>query len=262
MESLRGQELVNRYHAGQLTATEQRELENLIEKGEVELEQLTSLSQLHLKIDAIQFPQPSEDLDDRFYQMLALTKREERQSFSWSNFFSWPDLAPKLALASVTLIIGLVAGYLVRPAAPAQNDQISALVNQVSSLQEVMMLNMLEKESAAERLKAVSLTSEMKGASKQVTSALIKTLNNDENVNVRMAALEALIPYVGESEVREAIIRSIAVQDSPLVQVALAELMAKIQEKSSVEELQKIIQSDKTPTEVKNKIKESIKILS
>ena len=78
----------------------------------------------------------------------------------------------------------------------------------------------------------------------------------------QLAALEALIPYLRESEVREEIIRSIAKQDSPLVQVALAELMAKIQEKSSVEELQKIIQSDKTPTDVKNKIKESIKILS
>jgi hypothetical protein len=261
MENQRIQDLLTRFHSGKLSPTDERELEQLIEAGKVELDQLETLDALQERIDMIQTPEPSTELDDRFYQMLALQKRESKSRFSWGQLFSWPELAPKLAFASVALIIGLAAGYLFKPA-PAQNDQMTALVNQVSSLQEMMMLTMLEKESPTERLKAVSLTSEMAGASSKVTSALIQTLNNDENVNVRLAALEALIPYVKDSEVREAIIRSIGMQESPLVQVALAELMAKIQAKSSVEELQKIIQSEKTPDEVKNRIKESIKVLS
>jgi hypothetical protein len=78
---------------------------------------------------------------------------------------------------------------------------------------------------------------------------------------VRLAALEALAPYAKESHVREELIRSISKQDSPLVQVALAELMADLQVKSSVKELEKIMKSDKTPTDVKNKIKQSIDVL-
>ena len=50
-------------------------------------------------------------------------------------------------------------------------------------------------------------------------------------------------------------------QESPLVQLNLAELMAAIQEKKSVSELQKLVDSDNTPKEVKDKIRKSIAVL-
>jgi hypothetical protein len=46
------------------------------------------------------------------------------------------------------------------------------------------------------------------------------------------------------------------------VQVALAELMVALQEKSSVKELEKILKSNKTPKEVKKRIEESIKTMT
>ncbi|MFZ1809170.1 MAG: HEAT repeat domain-containing protein, partial [Cyclobacteriaceae bacterium] len=101
----------------------------------------------------------------------------------------------------------------------------------------------------------------MSQASKKVTEALIKTLNEDGNVNVRLAALDALRPYVRESYVRESIIRSIANQSSPMVQVALAELMVELQEKKSVKELRKLLEEEATPNDVKERIEESIQVL-
>jgi hypothetical protein len=89
----------------------------------------------------------------------------------------------------------------------------------------------------------------------------MKTLNADPNINVRLAALEALESFAAEPHVREGLIRSIALQDSPLVQVALAELMLSLQEKSSVNELKKILQQNKTPKEVREKIKKTIDVL-
>jgi HEAT repeat protein len=101
----------------------------------------------------------------------------------------------------------------------------------------------------------------MDAASSTVTSALIQTLNNDSNVNVRLAALEALKPYAQNSNIREQLVRSIPKQESPLVQVSLAELMAALQEKSSVKELQKILHDDNTPVDVKKKIQETINVM-
>jgi hypothetical protein len=258
MEQDKIQKLLNRYNTQQLTADEQRELEQLIESGSVDLDSLGHLSQLSDQIQQISFPVPSADLDDRFYQMLALEKKAG-PSFSWKNFFSWPELAPKLAFAAVALIMGIVIGYFAKP---SEGKDIKLLSQQVTDLKEMMMLSLLEKESATERLRAVSLTEQMDYASTTVTTALIKTLNQDDNVNVRLAALDALKPYVKDGAVREELIRSIGQQKSPLVQVALAELMAQIQEKASVKELEKIIQSERTPSDVRNKIKESIKVLS
>ena len=41
----------------------------------------------------------------------------------------------------------------------------------------------------------------------------------------------------------------------------MAELMVALQEKSAVREFEKIVKSDKTPPEVRKKIKESLNIL-
>ncbi len=261
MEKERINELVSRFNAGHASEDDVRQIEALIESGEIELHELNDLGRLEERVHNMATPTPSSDLDARFYQMLALQKSAKR-SFSWRRLFTWPQLAPHLAIASVTLLIGLFGGYLLRPVVNgADKEQMQVLSQQVSDLKEMMMLSMLERESATDRLKAVSLSQDIQEASSKVTAALIQTLNNDENINVRLAALDALRAYSRDSNVRQELIRSISRQESPLVQVALAELMVQLQAKSSVTELEKIVESDRTPEEVKKKIKQSIDIL-
>lgn len=259
MEKSKIQELIFKYNTEQASASEIKEIEQLLEAGFIELDALQEISKMDKAVANIKSPEPGADLDHRFYNMLAL-ERGSKSSFSWREFFSWPQLAPKLALASIMLVVGVGIGYLVKPSS-SSNDQMAELSQQVVDLKEMMMLSLLEKESANERLKAVSLTSDMTSASQKVTNALLETLNKDENLNVRLAALDALKAYSKNSAVREALIRSIANQDSPLMQVALAETMAQLQVKSSVNELKKILESDKTPADAKSRIKQSIDIL-
>jgi len=70
-----------------------------------------------------------------------------------------------------------------------------------------------------------------------------------------------LKPYASDSSVREALVRSIKNQESPLVQVSLAELMVALQEKAAVKEFERIVESEKTPEPVKQRIRESIDVL-
>jgi len=266
MEKARIQELVERYRTQTLTAAEEREVEALIEQGHVEIDDLGDLGVFSEQVMQLATPAPDSALDDRFYTMLRQEKKSHSRSasaFSFRTFFTWPSLAPSFAMAAVTLVVGFGIGYWTRPQAPvtAEPADMAQLTREVSDLKEMMMLSMLEKESATDRLKAVSLTEEMDQASQKVTQALVETLNNDNNVNVRLAALEALAPYARVPNVREALVRSIGRQDSPLVQVALAELMAGLQVKSSVKELQKILRDDRTPSDIKHKIQQSIDII-
>ncbi len=258
MEQERIQELIMKYNEGQADPSEIEMIEQFIEEGTIELYQLHELKSLEEQVLKIESPIPSSGLDDRFYKMLSSQKRESK-GFSWVNFFSWPELAPKLAFASVTLLVGVLVGYLFLPASKSTKE-VAQLGQEISDLKEMVMLSLLEKESASDRLKAVSLTNEM-SASDKVTTALLQTLNYDENINVRLAALDALKPYVRDGRVREELVRSISLQASPLVQVALAELMVALQEKSSVKEFQKILKSDKTPKEVRKRIEDGIKTL-
>lgn len=260
MEQERIEELIAKYNEGQADPSEIRLIEQLIEDGSIDLSQLRELSLIEQQVMKLEAPAPSTDLDDNFHQMLRTVKAKNK-GFSWNNFFSWPELAPKLAFASVTLVLGFLAGYLLFPS-PSSNKEVAQLTSEVQEMKEMMMFSMLQQESATERLKAVSLTSEMTSVSDKVTNALLQTLNNDENINVRLEALEALKPFVRDSRIRKELVRSIGKQESPLVLVALAELMVELQEKSSVKELQKILKNERTPREVKQRIEEGIKTMT
>ena len=258
MEKDKMNELVAKYNEGLADPKEIQWIEELIEHGELELTQLHNLHQLDEQLVKMKEETPSMKLDSRFYEMLASEKRKQKPSSS----FSWPEwkiLLPRLALVSCLLLIGFVAGYWLQR--PSSGTEVQQLTQQVEGLKEMMMISLLEKESATERLKAVSLTQDINDPSKQVTIALLKTLNADPNVSVRLAALDALQGYAQLPQVREGLVRSIAMQESPLVQVALAELMVAIQEKSSVSELKKVLAQKATPKEVKEKIRKSIDVL-
>lgn len=262
MEQNQLNELLAKYNAGLADAADIKTLEALIESGKIELAQLQDFLKLDSQLAKFDAGSPSTRLDDQFYSVLAAlsaNQPEEKKPNEKALFPNWNNLFPRLAMAATLLIAGFVGGYFLK--GPSQDKSVSELTQQVGELKEMMMLSMLEKESATERLKAVSLTSDMNQVSKKVTDALFKTLNGDENVNVRLAALDVLMNYAKDSEVRTGLIKSISVQDSPLVQVALAELMVTLQEKKSVTELKKLLQSDKTPKEVKGKIEKSISVL-
>jgi hypothetical protein len=259
MQEKRIQELIFRYNAQHATTNDLLEIEKLIESGKIDLQSLEQIAQVEVQLEKVKFPAPSGALTDRFYQMLALEQRRGI-SFSWKTLFSRAEAVPKFAFAAMILLIGIILGFFLRYSSASDNE-IKALSQQVTDLKEMMMLTLLEQESATERLKAVNLTHEMSDISNTITIALLKTLKYDNNVNVRLAALEALCPYVVDSNVRQELVKSIAKQESPLVQIALAEVMIEIQEKSSVKELERILHSERTPVEVKRKIQEGIKIL-
>lgn len=259
MERIEIEELVKKYNEGLADPSEISKVEKLIEGGKVLLTDLKDLAFLDESLQMAKDPSTSMELDSRFYQMLNEEKARASKSAFGFQGFSMNFSVPRFAFAVVLLVAGFVGGYLINK--PGAKSEVASLTQEVSDLKEMVMLSLLEKESATDRLRAVSLTTEMNEASQKVTKALIHTLNQDPNDNVRLAALDALRPYVKDGQVREELIRSIAKQSSPLVQVALADLMVALQEKKSVKELEKLLESSDTPKEVKERIQEGIQRL-
>lgn len=252
------EELIAKYNEGLSDPSEVQQLEKLIEEGKVSITRLHELSKLDESMEKMVEPIPSQELDHKFYEMLSKEKKvTPRFSFSWS----WvsDSVFSKIAAGALLVVGGFSAGLLMQKR--TGSTEMKELAQEVTGLKEMMMISLLQNESATDRLKAVSLSEEIQGPSIKVTDALFKTLNSDPSVNVRLASLEALQNYSKSPTVREGLVRSIPQQDSPLVQVALAELMVKLQEKSSVKELKKIMDQKTTPKEVKQRIKESINVL-
>ena len=176
----------------------------------------------------------------------------------WNNIFSQNFAKVNWGFGLATLLIGLFLGNLFQS---NSSNKIDVLAQQLQETQETMMLALLEKESSRDRLKAVKITHQMDDVSNAVIEAMLATLNNDGNVNVRLAAVEGLSQYVDNPMVREGLIKSIKNQSAPMVQLALAELMVELQDKQSVNEFQDLMKQEEMPTEIKAEIKKKIKVL-
>ena len=182
--------------------------------------------------------------------------------FQFSLWRSQPRL--QFFYATVLLVIGLGLGFLLnRPAQTdtAYNKQINSLSSQVSEMKQMMMLSLLENPSASQRIRAVGYTSEISKVNDKVIDALLTTLNEDPNINVRLITLDALVKLSKEPSVREGLVESISQQESPLMQSAIADVMVKLQERRSIKSLQKLLNKKDLNEMVKTKIEQSIQKL-
>ena len=230
-------------------------------------EELQGLQQMWDTMGQIETPEPSANMGVKFYAMLNTYKESVKEQRSlWadikyqvSRIWEWQPRWPMAYnLAMVVLLVG--AGYLFfgKYKSDDQDKQLKALSSQVHELKQTMMLALLENPSASERIRGVSYTSEIKHADKQVIDALLATLNNDPNVNVRLSTLDALTQLAGHPEVREGLIKSIVEQDSPLMQLAIADVMLKLQEKRSVKSFKELLKQKDLDNGVRDKIKQTI----
>jgi HEAT repeat protein len=86
----------------------------------------------------------------------------------------------------------------------------------------LVTISLLEHQSVTERLRGASY-SRLTPPDERVLAALLGTAAQDPNINVRLAAVEALTPYANRPSVRSGLLDSLSSQRSPLVQLAVLE---------------------------------------
>jgi hypothetical protein len=170
-------------------------------------------------------------------------------------------MASSLAL----LVIGLGVGYELRPGgqgsgtgatqSPAQVTELSQLRGEVSSMRQMVALSLMQQQSAGERLRGVSYAYQAPSSDTQVLSALLSTVNQDDSVNVRLSAVDALHAFGVSPVTRTAVVQSIRKQQTPLVQIALIDLLVDLKEKEAVTELAGISTDDKIDPAVRQHAK-------
>ena len=237
-------------------------------------QELAVTRQLWQRMSHVPTPEPSAQVRTQFYAMLESFDADEQASRLWftgAGMVAWikrqlsPRTVVRLAYSVLLLGIGVLAGYWVqRRQGPevAYQQRVDTLTAQVQEMREMMMLSLLENPSATERLRAVSYTKDINEVDAHVIDALLMTLNNDPNVNVRLVTLEALADLAHDARVREGLVQSLTRQESPLVQVALADVMVKLQEKRSLKPLKQLLKQEGINDLVKTKLEKTIRQLS
>ncbi len=238
----------------------------LLERGVSEAE-LSDFEKIAGELYSLPDVEPGESLKTDFLENLGEYKRSIRLKETQANFASrileeiWkPVLLKKLAYAAILFVFGCMAGYWYT-SEMKYKTQVKSMISEMQDMHKVMMLTLLEQPSPSTRLKAISMSNQVTGRDDKIINALLNTLNNDQNVNVRLMAVEALYGFADNPKVRIGLIKSITRQESPIVQAALADVMVLLQEKGSVEELRKLLDKNNLDGSVKTKLKNSIRLL-
>jgi Putative zinc-finger len=156
--------------------------------------------------------------------------------------------------ASIILVAGgILIGTKIKPGAtPKATNEMAELKTEIREMKEVMMLNLLEDESASERIKAVSFAEDMENPDHNILEALIHTMNQDKNVNVRLAALYSVAKFSGAQIVRDSMVASLSKQTEPIMQIVLINLLTEKKERRAIGPIREILKNKKTLKPVKD----------
>lgn len=169
----------------------------------------------------------------------------------------WPrQPAPQFATAALLFALGFFLGPQIMrgqrhasDAATTNQLAIAQLREEIANMKQLLTLSLLEQPSASERLRGVQWTSGLDQPDVQVLSVLLRILELDPNVNVRLAALETLQQFHDYPRVRKGLIDALERAQSPLVQIDLINAMVRANAKDSVTAIKALLQnSDTDPT--------------
>lgn len=214
-------------------------------------EELEGLSAVWAKLAVLPQEQPSGRLRADFYAMLEDYKRKPANRFAafWKDFWSFRKPAYGFSFGLALLIIGVAAGVFLT--AVSGSGKVTTLHQELQDMRRTVALSMLDRPSAAERLEGVIWSAGLDKPGEKTIVALVKKLDDDPNVNVRLAAVDALYLFRDDPAVKESLIRSLAKQESPLVQVALIDLLVEIRERRAADALKQLIGNVKLAPQVK-----------
>jgi hypothetical protein len=192
-------------------------------------------------LGALPDAQPSPTGRLRFDAMLAAYKHGARQAAlrpSFSERFGawlegwWPQRpALQFGIALSLLAIGVFAGARFEN----RRTDLAALRQEVQSTRAMVALSLLQQRSPADRLQGIAWTSRVDTPNDDVLTALLATLDTDTNINVRLAAVDALASATHAPRAREGLRDALPRQTSPLVQIAVMDALVQLHETSAME---------------------------
>lgn len=242
-------EMIPEYLAGRLSPADKAEFEKQMHGNAELLMHVEELRATWQEMGRIPMTQPSAAMRASFYRRVS-DMQTGRAPVPRGTFVWWkPGLAGlvrQVAVAVAIFAVGLFTGRAYFMAKPASNTvavsstDAAQLQSQIQSLRQTVALSLLERQSPASRLEGVSFGSQVDHPDQDLLSAMIQTLEHDSNVNVRLAALDALEKFSGEARVRQAMINALGHQDSPLVQIALIDALVHMREKDAAGEFSKL----------------------
>jgi anti-sigma factor RsiW len=169
---------------------------------------------------------------------------------------AWMKVAAMITVALVTYSTGY---YMGNEKGEQKSQQLEVALNQTR--QQVLLAG-LQEYTGPQKIQAVYDISQSGMSGDALVDALVNTMNSDKNVNVRLAAINALSGMVKNNEkVKKELIRSLSLQENALLQISLIQVLTESGVKEAKDEIESIVGNEKTDANVKAYAKDMIKII-
>ena len=180
-------------------------------------------------------------------------RRKPDSAWNWNVFHWLRSPVGAMAWGVALLTIGVFAGLRLAAPKPPSPD-FAAMQIELTSMKQLVVLSMLQQQSASARLEGVTWSTREQQLDPQVLSALLRTLRYDASVDVRLAALDALSRHGRQPQVQNGILDSLQQEQSPLVQVALIDLMLEWRDRDAAHRLQELEQTPNLNPTVRQRV--------
>lgn len=220
-------------------------------------EELKQLRTLFSAIEKETITKPSDNIRANFLEALELEKQGKPKVIELPNKPSsfqknWPKYVLKVA-ASIALLAGAFMVGKLQQAKRSDMD-IATLETETLKVKQTAMLSLIDNQSASKRIQGVSLIAEFENPDEAIVEALVNRMLLDENINVRLTAVEALAAFAKSETVKSGFIKALATEKDPSVQIAIIENLVRIQARKAAAPMKELLEQEDTQPFVKDEI--------
>ena len=213
---------------------------------------LNEMSRLWHELDTI-IPPPEQWNSESLDRALELEKRSATPHRKARRIVWFPRLAAAMGL----LALGVAIGYFLAPGNGA--PEVARMADEVRQVRRMMMFSMLNRESPSERVRAVRYLRNETASDPRVKNELLKVLNADPNVTVRLESLYALAPAATrQPELRRGLAYSLLRQESTLMQISLVDLLRELDDPAATEPFRKLLERRDLNLSVRDRVQSGL----
>jgi len=245
--------LIDKYYSGISSLEEDQELTAYFLGVEID-KSLQSYTQEFIHFDQSKnMPLSSDNVIDR-----VLKQHDQEQGNSMKNPSWLRSGYLKIAASVVLALVSFGFGYYSRgngtPNLASGNTEIHGLKSEIAEMKQLMISSFLDQKQNHQKLYALTMTSQLESIDGEILNKVLFAVKNDDNVNIRLAATDILFQFANNSSVQDGIVDVFPNQNSPLVILELVRIIKSLDEESSVELLERILNNESLEDSVKTEI--------
>lgn len=161
--------------------------------------------------------------------------------------------------ATACLVLGLAMGQTIGSSDDADSARLTALQRQVAMLNRSLILDRLENASPGKRLRGIIDAVGIVEHDTEIASALLARATEDRVHSIRSAAIDALGPQVTTPAVGDELMNLLEATQSPLVQLALIDLVLRHGSAAQLERLLALADQGRLHSDLVPHVKASIR---